>query len=132
MLIGELAEQTGTTSKTLRFYEAEGLLPEPARTSSGYRDYEPGATSRVSFIRDAQRAGFTLRQIGQILDIRDGGEPPCEHVGRLIDLRITEVEQRMTELAQTKAHLQELATRTRELDPAECGGYCDIISQPAD
>lgn len=130
MLIGELAERTGTTSKTLRFYEAEGLLPEPGRTSSGYRDYEAGAAKRVRFIRDAAQAGFTLRQIGQILDIRDSGETPCEHVGQLIELRIAEVEQRMAELAQTKAHLRELATRTRELDPAECGGYCDIISQP--
>lgn len=132
MLIGELAEHTGTTSKTLRFYEAEGLLPEPGRTSSGYRDYEPGAANRVAFIRDAQQAGFTLRQIGQILDISDSGEAPCEHVGQLIEQRIAEVEQRLTELAQTKAHLQELAKRTRELDPADCDGYCDIIVRPPD
>lgn len=130
MLIGELAEQTGTTAKTLRFYETEGLLPEPGRTPSGYRDYEPDSAHRVTFIRDAQQAGFTLRQIGQILDIRDSGEPPCEHVGQLIEQRIIEVEQRLTELAQTKAHLQELAKRTGELDPADCGGYCDIISGP--
>jgi DNA-binding transcriptional MerR regulator len=132
MLIGELAEHTGTTSKTLRFYEAEGLLPEPERTPSGYRDYESDAVHRVTFIRDAQRAGFTLRQVSQILDIRDGGEPPCEHVGQLIERRIAEVEQRLIELAQTKAHLHELAARTGELDPADCGDYCDIISQAHD
>lgn len=130
MLIGELAKQTGTTSKTLRFYEAEGLMPEPGRTSSGYRDYEPDAVHRVAFIREAQQAGFTLHQIGQILDIREGGEPPCEHVGQLIEQRIAEVEQRLTELTQTKAHLEDLAVRTRELDPADCGGYCDIITRP--
>ncbi|HEX6197810.1 MAG TPA: heavy metal-responsive transcriptional regulator [Jiangellaceae bacterium] len=127
MRIGELAAQTGTTAKTLRFYEAEGLLPEPGRTTSSYRDYRPDAAQRVVFIRDAQRAGFTLRQIRQILDIRDGGEPPCEHVGQLIEQRIGEVEQRLAELTQTKAHLQELAQRTRDLDPADCAGYCAII-----
>ena len=127
MLIGELARRTRTTAKTLRFYEDEGLLPEPDRRNSGYRDYPAGAVDRVAFIRDAQKAGFTLRQIGQILDIRDGGEPPCEHVGQLIDQRLDEVERRMAELRQTRAHLQQLARRTRELDPVDCGGYCHII-----
>jgi DNA-binding transcriptional MerR regulator len=125
--IGELARRAGTTAKTLRFYEDEGLLPEPARTPSGYRDYGADAVGRVAFIRAAQAAGFTLRQIGQILSIRDGGQPPCEHVGQLIDQRLDEVAQRIAELEQTWAHLRELARRTRELDPADCGGYCDII-----
>jgi DNA-binding transcriptional MerR regulator len=127
VLIGELARDSGTTAKTLRFYEGQGLLPEPARTPSGYRDYGPDAVGRVVFIRDAQAAGFTLRQIGQILGIRDGGQPPCEHVGQLIDQRLDQVAQRIAELEQTRAHLHELARRTRELDPADCGGYCEII-----
>lgn len=130
MLIGELARHAGTTTKTLRFYEDEGLLPEPDRTSSGYRDYPADALDRVAFIRDAQKSGFTLRQIGQVLDIRDGGKPPCEHVGQLIGQRLDELEQRIAELRQTRAHLEELAGRTRELDPADCGGYCDIIQRP--
>lgn len=130
MLIGELAQRTGSTAKTLRFYEDEGLLPEPDRTPSGYRDYPADALDRVAFIRDTQRAGFTLRQIGQILHIRDGGEPPCEHVGQLIAQRLDEVERRIAELRQAKAEFQELARRTRELDPADCGNYCNII-QPS-
>lgn len=132
MLIGELARRAGTTAKTLRFYEDEGLLPEPARTSSGYRDYPPDARDRVAFIRDAQAAGLTLRQIGQILDIRDSGAPPCEHVGELIDHRLADVARRIAELEQTRTHLEELARRTSELDPADCGGYCDIIQQPSE
>jgi MerR family transcriptional regulator, copper efflux regulator len=127
VLIGELAGHTGTSTKTLRFYEDEGLLPAPARTPSGYRDYPAEAVERVAFIRDAQRAGFTLRQIGQILHIRDAGQPPCQHVGQLVAQRLAEVEQRLTELRQTRAELRELARRTRELDPADCDGYCEII-----
>jgi DNA-binding transcriptional MerR regulator len=127
MRIGELAQHTGTTTKTLRFYEGEGLLPPPERTRSGYRDYPTAAVDRVSFIRDAQKAGFTLRQIGQVLDIRDGGQPPCAHVGQLIDQRLAEVERRLTELRQARTQLRELAARTRQLDPADCDGYCEII-----
>lgn len=127
MLIGELARQSDTTAKTLRFYEGEGLLPAPSRTKSGYRDYPASAIGRVAFIRDAQKAGFTLRQIGQILDIRDGGQPPCEHVGQLIDHRLADVEQRICELESMRSNLRELAVRTQTLDPADCDGYCDII-----
>jgi MerR family copper efflux transcriptional regulator len=127
MRIGELARHTGTTTKTLRFYEDEGLLPEPKRTRSGYRDYSTGTVDRISFIRDAQKAGFTLRQISQILTIRDRGQPPCSHVGQLIEQRLAEVEQRLAELRQTRARLRELGRRTRALDPADCDGYCDII-----
>jgi DNA-binding transcriptional MerR regulator len=127
MLIGELAKRTGTTAKTLRFYEGEGLLPEPARTLSGYRDYPTDSADRVEFIRSAQQAGLTLRQIGEVLDIRDGGRPPCGHVGHLIDQRLSEVEQRIAELEQARRRLRELAHRTAELDPADCSGYCEII-----
>lgn len=127
MLIGELAKRTDTTAKTLRFYEDEGLLPEPTRTSGGYRDYPDESADRVDFIRGAQQAGLTLRQIGEVLDIRDGGRPPCEHVGRLIDQRLADVAQRIVELEQIQSRLRELARRTAELDPADCLGYCDII-----
>lgn len=130
MLIGELARRAGTTPKTLRFYQDEGLLPEPDRTPSGYRDYPPDAMDRLSFIRDAQAAGLTLRQIGQILNIRDGGVPPCEHVGQLIDDRLADIARLMVELEQTRAHLEQLARRTRELVPADCSGYCEIIQPP--
>lgn len=129
MLIGELAHRTGTSAKTLRFYEDEGLVPEPPRTPAGYRDYPTDAVERVVFVRDAQTAGFTLRQIAEILGIRDGGQPPCEHVGQLIDQRLKDVARRIAELEQTRAHLYELARRTRELDPADCGGYCEIIDR---
>jgi DNA-binding transcriptional MerR regulator len=130
MRIGELAQHTGTTTKTLRFYEGERLLPAPGRTRSGYRDYPTESVGRVTFIRDAQKAGFTLRQIGQVLDIRDGGQPPCAHVGQLIDQRLADIEQRLAELRQARTHLRELAARTRRLDPADCDGYCDIIQHP--
>lgn len=127
MLIGELASRAGTSAKTLRFYEDEGLLPQPARTRSGYRDYPANALERVAFIRDAQVAGFSLRQIGQILEIRDSGDAPCAHVGQLIDQRLRQVEQRIVELQETLRNLQELARRKSTLDPADCHGYCHII-----
>ena len=93
MRIGELAERAGTTAKTLRFYEEQGLLPPAERTPSGYRDYAPETAARIDFVHRGQAAGLTLAQIRQILDIRDGGAAPCEHVRDLLDARLAEIEE---------------------------------------
>jgi DNA-binding transcriptional MerR regulator len=77
MRIGVLAAQAGITAKTIRFYEDTGLMPAPARTPAGYRDYPAGAAARLAFIRDAQAAGLTLAEIRSILVIRDDGQPPA-------------------------------------------------------
>lgn len=128
MKIGELADQTGVPTKTIRFWESEGLLPEPERTPSGYRAYTPDAASRLGFIRHAQTAGFTLRQIGQILDISDSGAPPCQHVTAAVSARLAEIEARILELQATRTQLQHLARRAKSQDPAACEGICSIIA----
>ena len=132
MRIGELAAATGVSAKTLRFYETEGLVHAPDRTPGGYRDYPAEVADRVAFIRQAQAAGLTLRQIGEILAVRDGGQPPCRHVADLVDRRLDEVEQRMRELRATRAQLRRLKERLAVLDPADCppSAICAAISEP--
>ena len=87
MRIGEVAQASGTTAKTLRYYEDVGLLPDPDRSPAGYRDYGPEVLDRLHFIRRGQAAGLTLAQIGQVLAIRDRGQAPCQHVTDLLDTR---------------------------------------------
>ncbi len=77
MRIGEAAGRAGVPAKTIRFWEDQHLLPPPARTPAGYRDYDPAILERLAFIRHAQAAGLTLEHIRQVLDIRDGGQPDC-------------------------------------------------------
>ena len=120
MRIGELAERTGVTTKTLRFYEQEGILPEPRRTSSGYRHYEPEAVDRVAFIRRAQTAGLTLAQIREILAVRDDGKPPCQHVATFVEQRLAQLDQRLEELTATRGELLALQQRLDGLDSADC------------
>jgi DNA-binding transcriptional MerR regulator len=127
--IGQLGDATGVTAKTLRYYESEGLLHEPDRTPSGYRDYPAQTIDRVAFIRHAQTAGLTLRQIREILGVRDGGHAPCRHVAELVDHRLDETEQRLRELQHTREQLHELKQRLGALDPAECApsAICSAI-----
>ena len=127
MKIGELSTQTGVTTKTIRFWESAGLLPDPDRTPSGYRDYPPEAVDRVDFIRHAQTAGLTLAEIRQILVISDHGQPPCEHVTALIHQRLTDLDGRIRELTETRRRLRRLAERAAAQDSSACNGYCVIL-----
>jgi len=83
---------------------------------------------RLAFIRHAQAAGLTLDAIRQVLDIRDGGQPPCVHVTGLIAQRLGEVDARLAELTRTRDQLVILAARGAAQDPADCQGYCSIIA----
>ena len=128
MRIGEIAGRAGVPAKTIRFWEDQHPLLPPARIPAGYRDYGPAIIERLAFIRHAQAAGLTLEHIRQVLDIRDGGQPPCAHVTGLIAARLGEVEARLAELARTRAQLAALAERAAAPDPADCQGYCSIIA----
>ena len=70
MKIGELARASGTNAKTIRFYEAEGLMPEPPRTPSGYRSYDGESVSRIEFILKAKRLGLSLNEILGIMRLQ--------------------------------------------------------------
>ena len=129
MKIGEVAERSGVPAKTIRFWEDQRLLPAPARTAVGYREFDPAVLERLAFIRHAQAAGLTLEHIRQVLDIRDEGQPPCVHVAGLIARRLAEVEARLAELARTRDQLAALAARAAAQDPADCYGYCSIIAE---
>ena len=128
MRIGEVSDRAGVPAKTIRFWEDQQLLPPPARTPAGYRDYAPAILDRLAFIRHAQAAGLTLEHIRQVLDIRDGGQPPCVHVTGLIAQRLGEVDARLAELTRTRDQLVILAARAAAQDPADCQGYCSIIA----
>ena len=67
MTIGQVAREAGIGIETVRFYEREGLLEKPARRESGYRQFEAEAVVRLRFIKQAQRLGFTLREIRELL-----------------------------------------------------------------
>lgn len=114
MKISELATRGDTTPKTIRFYEQEGILPEPARTSGGYRDYGPEFVDRLQFIRRAQAAGLSLREVRQILAIRDRGEAPCGHVRTVLTERLDQVRAQIAELVTLETHLETLLAHSRD------------------
>lgn len=120
MRIGELADQAGVSAKTIRYYEQIGVLAPPARTQSGYRDYDRSALGRLAFVRAAQAAGLTLGEIRQVIALRERGQAPCEHVAALLQRRAQELDARIAELQALQGHLEQLSERARTLDPRRC------------
>ena len=119
MQIGELAKLSNTSAKTIRFYEDSGLLPPPARSASGYRDYGPETVDRLRFIHRGQAAGLTLQKVRQILAIHDRGEVPCGHVRQLLNTRLDQVRAQIAELVALEGHLQSLLDRASRGAPTE-------------
>src|SRR3546814_7429916 len=117
MRIGELAEAAGTTTKTLRFYEEQGLLPAAERTPAGYRDYTPDAVGRIDFIHRGQAAGLTLAQVRQILDIRDDGQAPCGHVQDLLDSRLADLDEQIAQLVALRETITQLRDQAATVEP---------------
>ncbi len=120
MRIGELATATGTTTKTLRFYEENGLLPHTKRAANGYRDYGPEALSRLDFIRRGRAAGLTLAQIREVIDIRDAGDAPCHHVHQLLTARLVDIDRQIADLHALRAALIQRRDQAETADPSTC------------
>jgi len=118
--IGELAKASGTTTKTLRYYEDAGLLPAPERTAGGYRDYTPDVLPRLDFIRRGRATGLTLAQIREVLDVRDAGRAPCQHVQRLLTTHLTDLDRQITELHGLRDTVAQLRDAAATLQPATC------------
>ncbi len=129
MRIGELAAGAGLSTKALRYYESIGILPEPARTASGYRDYSDDALDVLGFVRSAQTVGLTLGEIREILAYRDRGEAPCAHVVDVIRRRAAMIEEQIAALERTQAELRRLERRARSLRPEDCAPsqVCHVI-----
>lgn len=121
LTIGQLASAAGVGVETLRFYERQGLLAEPPRTHSGYREYPPAAVARVMFIRRAKELGFTLKEIQELLDLRVDPDKSCGDVRALARGKIRDVEEKMKDLARIKSALERLARACRGTGPtSEC------------
>lgn len=113
--IGELSRKTGVSSKTIRYYEEIGLLPEPQRAENSYRVYSQDDVERLQFIRRARALDFALDEIAEILAFRERNEPPCGHVMDLICHQIDAIESRIRDLERIRDELKALHSAGQDL-----------------
>jgi DNA-binding transcriptional MerR regulator len=114
MRSGELAEAAGVNLQTLRYYERRGLLAQPVRSPGGHRDYPDGALSMLRIIKSAQRLGFTLDEVAELVDLGRH-----RHVRRRGSLQ-ARAKGKLTEIEQKIADLQVIAATLRSAIDAGC------------
>jgi Hg(II)-responsive transcriptional regulator len=122
LTIGQVARRTGVGVETVRFYERQGLLEEPAREASGYRQYPEDAVARLRFIRRAKELGFTLREIKDLLALRlDPGATRAD-VRKRAEAKIADIEARVRDLQRMREALLRLT--------AACAGHGPVSGCP--
>ena len=129
LTIGRVARQTGVKVPTIRYYEQIGLLPAPDRSAGNQRIYEAAAVKRLSFIAHARQLGFSLEQIGQLLNLTDDPHQTCEQANDIAQQHLREIESRMKRLRSLKKELLSM------VDVCQAGGTindCRVIETLAD
>lgn len=124
--IGAVARRAQVGVETLRYYERLGLLGSPRRTDSGYRIYSEGIFARLDFIRKAQAMGFTLEEIGRIIQDSEKGQSPCAEVRRIARRKLDELDRRLKQLRQYRNELAQTLTDW-EIKGSAAGKVCGLI-----
>lgn len=122
LTIGVIAKRVGMRPSAVRFYERHGLLAS-GRLANGYRVYDREALSTLRFISRAKALGFSLAEIGEILEVRRNGVQPCGCVKTLIDRNLQEIDARISALSQLRRQLRALSKR----QASSSKGICPII-----
>ena len=123
-LIGQLAQTAAVNVETVRFYERRGLIESPPRTEAGYRKYPETAVDRLIFIKNAQRLGFSLKEIARLLALRVVAGGTCSDVRQEAELKIAQIEDKIEVLEKMKEALTELKSVCRS---DRAAGECHFI-----
>ena len=122
LTIGSLADEAGVNVETIRYYQRRGLMPEPDKPAHGYRRYDATTVKRVRFIKRAQALGFTLEEIGGLLELDEAHA--CAETRELASHKLEAIETKLADLA---AMRRALMTLLRQCDAGAMKGNCPII-----
>ena len=124
LTIGQVAKQAGVSVETLRFYEKQGLLLTPLRSAAGYRRYDTSVVRRVRFIQRAKELGFALREVAELLNLRQTRKTSCAQVRDVALTKMADIDQKLMDLQRMRKALESLAARC---DREGALGECPIL-----
>jgi DNA-binding transcriptional MerR regulator len=120
LTIGALAKRASTKVQTIRFYEHEGLMPQPLRSDGGQRRYTTTHADRLAFIRHARELGFPLDAIRELLKLVDKPDQPCAQVDRVARDVLADVEAKIARLESRRGELQRMVRQCRHGRVSDC------------
>jgi len=129
MKIGELSAETDCKIETIRYYEKIRLLPEPSRSTGGYREYNVDHLKRLSFIRRCRELGFTIEEIRGLLELVDGGDYTCSDVKKITLEHVNSIRQKITDLKRLEKTLSQIASQCAGDGTPECP-IIDALFEP--
>ena len=119
--IGQVARNAGVGVETVRFYERKGLIEQPPRTGSAFREYPVDAVRRIRFVVHAKELGFTLNEIVGLLSLRSRSAESCDSVKERAEMKIADIEDRIRGLRRMKSTIRRLTQACERREPtAEC------------
>lgn len=121
--IGEVAKRTELGVETIRFYEREGLIEEPPRKVSGYRQYPEDVIDRIRFIRRAKDLGFSLKEIRELLELLKNNQATEQEVKKIAEAKVKELTQKASEIETMKATLESVIAKCGNGPAASCALY---------
>ena len=130
MNIGEAASESGVTAKTIRYYESIGLIPPAVRAENGYRNYSPFDIETLKFIQHARRLGFSVKDVGGLLELWRDKSRTSADVKALALKHISDVEKRIAELQSIRNTLIDLTDRCHGDDRPDCPILEDLAAGP--
>lgn len=117
MQIGEVAKRTSLTVDAIRFYEKHKLLPKAVRSTGRFRLYGAGSIERLRFIQQMHGLGFSLREVGELIQLRQRKVEACESVRKLLGVKLIDVRAKLQELRHLESELEtDLRKCNRELN----------------
>ncbi len=120
LVIGQLAQQTGVTAKTIRYYEETGLLPTAARAANGYRMYGERAVHLLRFVKRARDLGFTIEEVGSLLALWGDDERASADVKELATRHLEEIEDKIRKLKNLRKTMRTLIDSCHGDERADC------------
>lgn len=127
LTIGKVAREAGVNIETVRYYEKRGLIPQPPRTCSGYRQYPEKIVQRIKFIKRAQELGFTLKEVQKLLAISDHETGLVSHeIQQFAREKVLQLERKIAGLVQIKLMLESLLSKCKGSGPIQ---ECPIMEK---
>ena len=121
MRIGEIAKRSGIGIETIRYYEREGLLQEPERRPSGYRQYDESTLEQLEYIGLAKSLGFTLAEIRELLELSYSAHAGCQHIRQRAEAKLTDIEAKVRSLQKMRRSLGKVLAQCKaKTSPEEC------------
>ena len=127
MTIGRLAHRTGVSVDTLRFYERKGLIVQPRRMLSGYRNYTDDAIDRLRFVRDAKGLGFSLREIQELLMLGVKSTRECGPITRKAEVKLSQMTEEIARLQRLRRTLRKMIRDCHGCIDPSCGANRGLI-----